>query len=440
MNPLGLLLGVSVALSATPDRLRWWQQFDDPVLERLISRAARSSSEVRLAAARLEEAEAQRSQSAAEQLPSLGLAASGLRVRGFYPGSGGGSPGAFLGSTERTFVQGSAEQSWSTDLFGSRRLATAAGRADRDAAAAHREDVELRLVSEVGRAYLEHRANQQKLKLAREEAAALAEAHEIARKQFAAGLVSELAVAAARRELALAQASLSAKDAAVRQPLLRLATLTGMTVEALEADLTEPGAVPKPLVIADAEFYARQLERRPDVRRAKSQLEAALWRKKSADRERLPQLSLVGTFGRLASNLPGLLLGVSNTFSFGPGLRFPLFDGGRLKANFRVRTAQERQAAILLEETTLRAVAEVKQAQTEIARGHNMLLALRDAEQTQKREAALAEALFKGGLEQWKVVLEQRRRGFAIREQQVQAEADLGAGSIRLYEALGGAL
>jgi outer membrane protein TolC len=160
--------------------------------------------------------------------------------------------------------------------------------------------------------------------------------------------------------------------------------------------------------------------------------------RKEAKRARLPQLQIVGSVGRLAESFPSLLLGSSNIFTIGNSLLMPLFDGGRLRANFEIRSAQEQQAAIRLEETIARAANELATAQTLFLAAIEKRQSLERARTASAEEAEIAEQSFRFGLGEWSEVLERKRRVFAQEEELVINRAAQSRAQIDIYAALAG--
>jgi outer membrane protein TolC len=183
---------------------------------------------------------------------------------------------------------------------------------------------------------------------------------------------------------------------------------------------------------------AGRLSARPDVEESRQLLAAAMALRQESRRTRLPQLQIVGSVGRLAGSFPGLLLGPSSIFTIGNSLLTPLFDGGRLRANFEIRSAAEQQAAIRLEETIARAANELAAAQTQLVAAVERRQSLERARAASAEEAEIAEQAFRTGLGEWSEVLERRRRVFAQEEELVINRAAQSRAQIDIYAALAG--
>jgi outer membrane protein TolC len=125
--------------------------------------------------------------------------------------------------------------------------------------------------------------------------------------------------------------------------------------------------VPKHFSIA---IPGQALTQRPDVRAAERNLAAASADIGMAEADRYPRLSLNGTLGYAASGSEGSRLLSFGTWSFGPSLTLPIFDGGRRKAASKLATSRYEEALANFRAMARRAIQEVEDALTRYAAAH----------------------------------------------------------------------
>lgn len=433
-----LLLILCALPLAASDRFAWWTGFQDPDLERVVQCAIEKSFSVRLAQARLAEKAAGVKSAKAERLPSIDFRGQNARVRGVIPSVGGGAPGAFIGPNERGVVQNSIEAKFDLDIWQRKMLANDAASAEYSAAQKRALTEAIGSAQRAGKLYIDLRGVQQRLQIGNHELATLRELLEVTQARRRAGLVNQGAEAATQAEVARVEARLRALEEEADTLVVRIAEETGQTSGEWKSLRSSPSSVPLHQALAPGQLPAERLAERPDVEESRQLLASAIALRKEAKRARLPQLQIVGSVGRLAESFPGLLLGSSNIFTIGNSLLMPLFDGGRLRVNFEIRSAQEQQAAIRLEETIARAANELATAQTLFLAAIEKRQSLERARTASAEEAEIAEQSFRFGLGEWSEVLERKRRVFAQEEELVINRAAQSRAQIDIYAALAG--
>ncbi|MBE2293421.1 MAG: TolC family protein, partial [Phycisphaerales bacterium] len=183
---------IAVTPTASEDLAIWWRQLDDPTLNQLIEQALQGSLDLRTAEAKLREARARRSLAGAELSPTVSGSATGQRVKS------SGESGS--GETTNRFGAG-FDASWELDVFGGLRRGVEAAQADLEASQANLHDVQVSLIAEVGLNYVDWRAAQTALDIARANATSQAETLQLTQWRAQAGLTSVLDVEQARTNL-----------------------------------------------------------------------------------------------------------------------------------------------------------------------------------------------------------------------------------------------
>jgi NodT family efflux transporter outer membrane factor (OMF) lipoprotein len=167
---------------------QWWTSFNDPTLNSLIERAVKSNYDLRIAAARVRQARASLAVVKADLWPSVD--ASGSYTREY----GGPNNSAFGVLLDNNLFQTGFDAAWEIDVFGGTRRAIQAAGADISAAQFGRDDVLVSLLAEVAFNYVEVRAFQQRIVIARDNIKSEEDSLDITRAKFKGGVSSELDV------------------------------------------------------------------------------------------------------------------------------------------------------------------------------------------------------------------------------------------------------
>jgi NodT family efflux transporter outer membrane factor (OMF) lipoprotein len=399
----------------------WWERFEDPLLTSLVERAARANLDVRVASARVREADALEGVAGSEQWPALDLRADA------YGGTG----------RENSTALGVLALFYEIDVFGRVRRNVEAARADQEAAWADRRAVLLAVVADVATTYVQLRGLQHGLATVQRNLASQRETLDLTDAQRRVGLASDLEVERAT--------ALSANTASVLPPLEaelaaakhRLALLLGEPPAALHAELAGEAPIPAPPAEVVVGVPAELLRRRPDVARAERELAAATARIGAAKAELYPRLTLVGSIG-LRSEDVAQLVGGNTLGTLGPSVEWPIFAGGRILANVAAQDARAEQAALRYEETVLAALEQVESALARHAREQVRRRDLRRAVDAQREAVELAQRLYFNGLGPFLEVLDAERSLFASEALLSESETAVGTTAVALYAALGG--
>lgn len=409
----------SPALKRTPVQAAWWQQFNDPVLTRLIQEALQANPDINTAQASLRSARAQQTIARASLLPGINSNAAARR-------SGGNDS-----------YNTSLDASWEVDIFGSNRLATRAAQADVQATQASLDDVQASLAAEVASTYVNLRLAQARLGISRQTLASRTETTRLANLKQLAGLTSDLDVEQARLSLGQAQTQLPALESSATQLQHALATLTGKPPEALQSRLAATRPIPS-APAAKADVPANALRQRPDIRAAEARIEAAALRVGEARANLYPGFNLGGSLSLASLSLADLLDTGSIARSLLASVSAPLFDGGKRRQQVEIRDAAHTQAVAAYRKALLAALQDVANtyATLQALREQQPLLAnnlalARSAEQ-------LAQLSYNAGTADFQTVLDAQRSVLSAQESQLAAQAEHTQAMISLYKAVGG--
>lgn len=414
--------------------VQWWNTFNDPVLDSLIMRAVPSNLDLRIAEVRVREARFQRGAVASDLWPSLDTSASYSRSRR----STGISTIPPSAKIKRNLYETGFDASWEIDLFGGKRRAVEAANAEIDAAVENQRDVLITLLAEVARNYIEVRGYQRRLQIVYKNISTQQEAVEIVQARYNAGLSSELDVVQAAALLATTQSQIPLLENPMKQAIHRIGILLGQKPGDLLTELTKESQIPHTPVTVPVGLPSDLLRRRPDVRRAERELAAATARIGMATADWFPKFSLTGSFGFQTEDINAFSIAHSRLWSFGPTVRWPIFDAGRIRANIRVQNARQEQALLNYEKAVLTSLEDVENALVAYTAEQVRRQNLTEAVNANRRAVELANELFSKGLVNFLNVLDAERSLCKSEEELVQNERTVSLNLVILYKALGG--
>lgn len=406
---------------------RWWELFDDDTLKSLIRTALERNIDLRIAAARQLEAEAQLGVTRADQLPTLSAqlsAQGGKRLAG---------PERF--DAKASYFAG-ASASWELDFWGKFRRASDAARADVLASEWGRRAAIQSLVSQVASSYFVLRALDQQLLITESALEARRQSLQLTERREQSGAGSLLDVRQAEELVQLADGDRINLARQIEQRENVLATLLGLEPRPIARGLplqTQrlPPALP-------AGLPSSLLERRPDILAAEQQLVAANARLGVAQAQRLPSLALTGSGGFVSSALVALFTSPAAVLNAAGSLVQPLFDGGRLSSEAAAAEARTQQASLLYQSTVLTALREVSDALIGFRRSRELLSSRGSLLESAQQAQSLAELRYQGGSSSYLEVLDANSRRFDAEQALVQARLDALLSYVDVYRALGG--
>lgn len=415
------------------DVATWWAGFGDPVLERLVQDCLAGNLDLSLAMARIREARALRGISSADYLPTVDVTGAYSRNQNSRKTEGGEfAPRAF-----DDFRVG-AEAAWELDLWGRISRTVEAADAEIDVTVEDARAVIVSIVAETGLAYVDLRNNQERAAIALSNIEIQKKSLGLTEDQFIAGLVSELDVAQAAAILESTRATLPPLESAARAARRRLAVLSGRHPGTLETELAEAGIVPMPPIEIAVGVPADLLRRRPDLRRAERRLAAQTARIGAAEAELYPEFTLTGQIGLAAEDAGQLAKGGAALFGIRPGVRWNLFDSGRLRSRVAAEDARAAQALIDYERTVLFALEEVENAMTAFVDDQESRESLEKAVGHARRALELSQEQYRRGLTGFQNVLDSQRRLFELEDRLAITKAFITANLIGVFRALGG--
>jgi NodT family efflux transporter outer membrane factor (OMF) lipoprotein len=416
----------------------WWKNFNDPELDSLIGRAVSSNLDLKMAAARVREARARYRMTSAELWPAMDASGAYDRQRQSRNqpliGSFGLPPNVF----DNNVYQAGFDASWEMDVFGGTRRATEAAKASVAAAEFGRRDMQVTLLGEVARNYVEARGYQRRLAIAGQNIKAQQEGLAITQDRFKHGLTSDLDVQQAATLLSTTRAEVPALESLLQTSIHRLGVLLGQPPGALLTELSVVAPIPAAPPQVPVGLPSELLLRRPDVQQAERQLAAVTAQIGVAKADLFPKFYLTGAAGYQSVSAGDWFSGGSKFWSLGPTMQWNIFDAGRIRANVKVQNARQEEALANYEKTVLTSFEDVENALVEYAKEQVRRRSLEEAVKSSQESLRLANQLYANGLANFINVLDAERSLYQTQDQLVQSERAVSANLIALYKALGG--
>ncbi len=405
---------------------RWWQSFNDPVLDRLIAMTLAQNLDLKSAQAKLREARARAAMTDAALYPSVTANAGAKR-----------SETGNDANPSKSFSAG-LDASWELDIFGANRRTSEATAATASATEASLRDTEVSLIAEVVNVYISLRTLEARYAVASNSLVSQQETRDLTRWRWQAGLVSELDFIQAESTLAQTRAKLPALDIELESTRNQLTVLLGVQPAGLPDLLAGAGKIPDFSSIANTPVPLDTLSQRPDIRVAERNLAAQTAQVGTAEAARYPSLTLGGAISLQSDQLSRLLRADSLINSLAANLTAPIFDAGRIRQNIAVQNAVLDQTLATYQKTVLQALSDVENALMALAKTEARRADLRAATSSAEAADSMARQRYSAGLVDYLTVLETQRTLFSTQDSLRSAEGDRASALVQLYKALGG--
>jgi len=407
---------------------KWWEVFQDKQLQDLIRTALQQNYDVRIAATRILEAQAQVGITRADQLPSVSAGAQAVNQR---------SPRQkFFPAFETSASQVDVSLAWNLDFWGEFRRATEAARANLLANQWAREAVISTLVSDVATAYFQLRELDLELEISRRTLASRQDSLKLTQLLANGGATSMLDVRQAEQLVSTAAETIPDLERRIEQQENFLSTLLGNNPGPIArgASLTEQPHAPD----VPAGLPSSLLERRPDIREAEAQLIAANAQIGVAKAAYFPQISLTANSGYQSSALTSLFTGPAGLWNFGGSLVQPIFAGGRIRSGVKFSEARQQETLLIYQQTIQQAFRGVSDALVEYHKDREFTHYQQQLALSAQDAARLSEMRHRGGAASYLEVLTNETNYFAGELGLAQAQLNELLGLVRIYRNLGG--
>jgi len=406
----------------------WAKVFQDPELQGLIRAALQNNYDVRIAAARVQEARAQLGITRADQFPTL---SGGGNITSQRDSASGPIP-AF----ELTQGALSVSAAWNLDFWGRYRRATEAQRARLLSQEWAQRAVISSLVANVASGYFQLRELDLELEISKRTLSSRSESLKLTTMRTEHGIDTMLDQRQAEQLVYTAGAQVPDLERQIEQEENALSILLG----------NNPGAIPRGLKLTEqphapevpAGLPSALLERRPDVREAEENLVAANAQIGVARAAYFPQISLTGTGGYQSSSLSNLFTGPAGIWNFGGSLVQPIFEGGRLKSNVRLAEAQKQELLLTYQQSIQGAFRDVSNALVAYRKNREFRIQEEKLTEAARDASQLSEQRFNAGATDYLEVLTNETNYFSDELTLAQAQFNELEALVQLYQALGG--
>jgi multidrug efflux system outer membrane protein len=407
---------------------KWWEVFQDQELQNLIRTALKNNYDVRIAATRVLQAQAQLGITRADQLPSLSAGGNITSQRNPTIGP--------VPSFELTQGETTASASWNLDFWGRYRRATESARATLLANEWAQKEVTATLVADLAAAYFQLRQLDLELEISKRTLTSRQDSLELTQTLEEHGINTLLDVRQSEQLVYTAGTEVPDLERQIAQEENAISILLG----------NNPGEVARGLKLTEQPHApevpvglpSSLLERRPDVRAAEQNLIAANARIGVARAAYFPQVSLTGTAGFESSSLTNLLTGPAGIWSLAGSLTQPIFEGGRLKSNVRLSEAQHEEMLLTYQQAIQGAFRDVSNALVAYRKNREFRIQQEHLVEAAQDAARLSEVRFKAGSTDYLEVLTNETNSFTAELTLAQAQGNELTALVQLYLALGG--
>jgi outer membrane protein, multidrug efflux system len=402
----------------------WLATFNDAQLNALVYEAVTNNLDLRVSATRVEQA---------EQYVELAKAA--LRPRVAIAGTGGFKGGG--GSDVSSALQGiMLAASWEPDLWGRMRYARNAAQATYASAQSDFEFARQSLAATTAKSWFTASETSLQMQLVADMVKSAEDLVTLAEKRRQVGAGNEQDVALARANLSNFQDTEKQVRLAHQESLRALELLLGRYPSAELAARASLPPLPGPVPVG---MPLQSLERRPDMIAAERRVAAAFNRVGEAKAARLPRIILNGSIAAIDSDVVDLKPGFENPIGgFGGDLVAPIYTGGALKTQVKIRTLEQKTAVAEYADMALRAIGDVESA---LATGQNLAERAQLLDQTvadQQRALELAQTSYRVGETDLRSVQQQQLNVYAARLTSLRVQSEQLSQRVTLHLVLGG--
>ena len=421
------------------DLVTWWRSFNDRLLASLVERALAQNLDLQQASARVVQARAALRHAKADLLPSgqvSGQASENYQSRESPQGRIASSLPGF--DREAQSYELNLGASWELDLFGGKDAARDAARADWQASAAAAAAARLTVAAQTADTYIAIRSLQARLDVARGQQTIQQQLVDLIALQYRKGVAAEMQLRQAEGALAQVKAAVPELEQNLEIAMNALDVLLGLQPGSTRTELVAAAPIPLPPALSSAGGPPALLRRRPDIIAAERTLAASNARIGVAISEYYPKFTLGGLLGTATMGLGGLFSGGATQASGFLGLRWRLFDFGRVDAEVAAARGRNTESLAAYRLTVLKASEDVENAFSALVKqqARAQILAEGDVSLTKARTSSFA--AYKGGVSSLLDVLDADRRLLENRDAEVQARAAAARAAVASFRALGG--
>jgi len=411
---------------------KWWEQFGDPALNRLVEDALRGNLDVKSAAARVERFLGALRTTRSQFFPQIGYGANASSNRA---SSVGQTPLLTGIDPSYSLYQASLTADWQIDLFGRVRRQSEQAQAAVYSSEQGRRGVILSLVATVATAYINLRALDRQLEIAQDTAKNYGETQSLFGLRLKGGVISDVEMSQIESQYQAALAAIPALETSVaaQENLISilLGRYPGPIARGKTLDELAAPAIP-------AGLPAELLERRPDILQAEQNLVTANAGIGVAKALYFPSFSITGAFGSVSTAFSDFLTAPSKAWSAALSVTGPLFTFGAIEGQVRSAEAAREEALLFYQQTILNALQETNSALVGSQKTREQAEAQARRVRALRNYARLSRARFDNGAASYVEVLVAENDLFTAELNSVSSRADRLTQIVNVYKAMGG--
>ncbi|WP_240953909.1 efflux transporter outer membrane subunit [Sphingomonas sp. G-3-2-10] len=421
------------------DLVNWWRSFDDPLLTNLVERALVQNLDLQQATARVAQARAALQHADARLLPAgqvSGQVSESYQSLETPPGRIASAIPGFERETQGYDLNLGA--SWEVDLFGGKDAARDAARADWQASDAAASAARVAVAAQTADTYVAIRSLQARLAIAHRQQQIQQQLVDLVALQYRNGIAAELQLRQVEGALAQVRAAIPDLEQSLEVATNALDVLLGLQPGSTRPELATVTPIPVAPAVSSAGGPAALLRRRPDIIAAERTLAASNARIAAAMSEYYPKFSLSGLLGTATMGASDLFGGRSVQANGVLGLRWRLFDFGRIDAEIAAAQGRNAEALAFYRLTVLRACEDVENAFSALAKQEDRATILADGISALSKARTSSFAAYQSGVVSLFEILDVDRRLLEIRDAEIQSRGAAARAAIASFRALGG--
>lgn len=417
----------------------WWQSFNDPQLTRYVTLALKQNLDLTQAYTRVTQAQAGLSAANASLQPIGTVGAQAAKVYQSVE-----TPlGQVLNSMPDFDRHGSSYEAnlsatWELDIFGGLRRDREAALANYQSSNAGASAVRLMVAAQTANIYINIRGLQSRLDIAHQQLQTQQQLLSTINLLYSKGLASEFQVKQAKANVAQVQAVVPVLEMNLDIAMNALDVMLGTVPGTHRAELAEVKPIPVIPQITETGTPRDLLRRRPDLIMAERQLAASNARIGSAIAEYYPKVSLGGLIGSATTVSGNLFSSGANQAAGLLGLRWRLFDFGRINAEISLSKGQEAEKLAAYQLAVLHATEDVENSLSTLSKRQEQLMALQDGENALKHAQKIALIAYQKGINSRIEVLQAESNALQFSDRKLQARTDSALAAVAVYKSLGG--
>ncbi len=433
-RPVDRRIDLGLSQAPAPVQDAWWNAYQDPQLSQLLNAALADNPTLAQVLARLHQAQAVVDATRGQLWPYISYDAAVTRER--ISGKDA-IPTPYQGADVWRSHQG-LNFSWELDFWGRQSSLVRQARSEANATALDGAAARLAIVSAVVRTYIDLERSYELVDVARREEEQRQQILDITRRRFRAGLDTNVELKQAAGAVPQARVERLADEAAIERDVHLLAALSGNGAEKY-AEIQRPKLQPDTMLSLPSTLPVDLLARRPDILAARSRISSAQAGLDAARADFYPNIDLLGFAGTVAvGEFDNLFHGHAAAYGIGPALHLPVFDAGRLKANYRANTADIDIVVTAYNQAVLTAVQETADQLSDIASLNASLVEQQQSLDDAEAAFRLATERYNAGLTTYLTVLTTETQVLDARRQRVDLESARASARVTLLIDVGG--